>query len=308
MQFREYLKRCREHNNLTQEGLVHALYSFDIAHFKGLDTTTVSKWERGITTPPISRQAAIIRYFQSLTGLALPCLDHYNAAEIEKLICEPAIFNLLGKSRELILNYPHTMIQSDDIQVMQVRNSENFDDFISMNTDLDKGFNNRYSGLNDEDFKKWALHPSNTFFVCEYKKQFFGLLFSLRLKPESFQRIISLEIMEKELTHEDFASYDEMGSIYTISFFALNEKAASMLFMRHFAYLIAHQKVIDRVGLAYIMDDAARLIKNMQLEHQTSKQIGNGLILQSFAQTLPRLLTSEYTLKTIFETKNCPDT
>ena len=88
MQFNEYLKSCREHNNLTQEQLVHDLYSFNIENFEGLDTSTLSKWERSITRPKISKQISIIKCFQERTGIVLPCWDKYSSEEAAALICE----------------------------------------------------------------------------------------------------------------------------------------------------------------------------------------------------------------------------
>ena len=64
MHFNEYLKQCRENSQLTQEQLVNDLYSFDIDSFRGLDTTTLSKWERSVIKPKLSRQVKIIQYFQ----------------------------------------------------------------------------------------------------------------------------------------------------------------------------------------------------------------------------------------------------
>ena len=308
MQFRDYLKQCRERNALTQEELVHALYSFNIEHFEGLDTTTVSKWERGVTKPSPSRQVAILKYFQSLSGIALPCWDNYTSEEAEEIICKVGVQNLLGNSKELVLKFPQKMMLLNDLRVIQARNTENFDKYIEMNVELDKGFNHRFTGLTAAHFKNWALHPSHTFYICEYKDQFFGLFFILRLKPESFEKIIRLEIMERDLTNADFATYDEPGSHYFLSFFALNEKAATMLFIRNLAHLIAHQKVIENVGVAYIMEDAAKLLKKMNFSHIETTTIHNGKELKTFAETLPNFLASEETLKTVLSKQECPET
>jgi len=43
VQFNEYLKICRVENQLTQEQLVHDLYSHDTKHFVALDTGTLGK-------------------------------------------------------------------------------------------------------------------------------------------------------------------------------------------------------------------------------------------------------------------------
>jgi transcriptional regulator with XRE-family HTH domain len=55
MKISEYLKRCRDRLGLIQEALSHELYLFDLERFAGVDTTTFSKWERGVTAPPFPR-------------------------------------------------------------------------------------------------------------------------------------------------------------------------------------------------------------------------------------------------------------
>jgi len=305
--FNEYLRSCREHANLTQEQLVQELYNYDIENFTGLETSTLSKWERNIIHPQISRQVHIIKYFQTRTNSALPCWEEYSETNAEEMICKAGMRNLLGKSKELVLNFPQKMIGAGDLKLFQLRNSEKIDKIIDITIDLDKGFNHKFSELLPEHFKEWALHPSNSFYVCEYKEQFFGLLFALRLKPEAFRKIIDLEIREKDLKLEDFASFDEMGSTYIISFFAMNEKAATMLFIRYYAHLIANQRTIEEVGVATMMDDARKLLANMHLKEHHSMQLSNGLILQTYKESLSNFLASEYTVRMILSKQDCPE-
>ena len=307
MHFNEYLRSCREHANLTQEQLVQELYNYDIENFTGLETSTLSKWERNIIHPQISRQVRIIKYFQTRTNSALPCWEEYSETNAEEMICKAGMRNLLGKSKELVLNFPQKMIGAGDLKLFQLRNSEKIDKIIDITIDLDKGFNHKFSELLPEHFKEWALHPSNSFYVCEYKEQFFGLLFALRLKPEAFRKIIDLEIREKDLKLEDFASFDEMGSTYIISFFAMNEKAATMLFIRYYAHLIANQRTIEEVGVATMMDDARKLLANMHLKEHHSMQLSNGLILQTYKESLSNFLASEYTVRMILSKQDCPE-
>jgi hypothetical protein len=292
---------------LTQEQLVQELYNYDIESFTGLETSTLSKWERNIIHPQISRQVRIIKYFQTRTNAALPCWEKYSETNAEEMICKAGMRNLLGKSKELVLNFPQKMIGAGDLKLFQLRNSEKIDKIIDITIDLDKGFNHKFSELLPEHFKEWALHPSNSFYVCEYKEQFFGLLFALRLKPEAFRKIIDLEIREKDLKLEDFASFDEMGSTYIISFFAMNEKAATMLFIRYYAHLIANQRTIEEVGVATMMDDARKLLANMHLKEHHSMQLSNGLILQTYKESLSNFLASEYTVRMILSKQDCPE-
>ena len=139
MKFSQYLRTCREHSKLTQEQLVQALYVHDTESFEALDMSILSKWERGVIQPKISKQVSIVKYFQKVTGKALPCLDNYTVNKAETLLCEAGMKNLLGKSKKLVLDFPSSVIGIDDLMVYHVRNSENFDKYISINVDLGQG-------------------------------------------------------------------------------------------------------------------------------------------------------------------------
>jgi transcriptional regulator with XRE-family HTH domain len=307
VKFNEYLKSCREHTRLTQEQLVEALYSYDKEAFAGLEGNTLSKWERGVIKPKITRQVTIIRYFQKETGFALPCWHKYSVEEAEKLICKSGMKNLLGKSKELILNFPENETGPDHLEVYQLRTSEMLDSAIKLHMDLDQTYNHGTTHVKASTFREWALHPSNSFFYCEYLGQFFGLLFTLRLKQNSFEKMMRCEIQEKDLTFDDFASFDEMGSNYIFSFFAMNEKASSILFIHYYAHLIANQMKIKEIGVATMMNDAKKLIESISLKYFASLPLKEGLVLETYRESLPDFLTSEKVIKMIFSQQPCPE-
>jgi hypothetical protein len=266
----------------------------------------LSKWERGVIQPKLSKQVSIVKYFQKITGKALPCFEHYTVGEAEALLCEAGMKNLLGKSKKLVLDFPSSIIGIDDLMVYHVRNSDNFDKYIAINVDLDRGFTHDYSQLNFDRFKNWASNPVNSFYVCEYKEQFFGLLFTLRVKPEIFEKLMNFEMHERELTTDDFAPFDEGGSNYIISFFAMNDKAATMLFIRYYAHLIAYQNVISEVGTASMMDDAKKLFSYMHLRDYVDKRLSSGAILKSYRAKLSDFMSHEGVLRMIFHRKDIP--
>jgi len=308
MEFGSYLRTCRESIGLTQEQLISELYSFDTENFKGLEATTLSRWERYATTPHLARQVSILRYFQQQTHIALPCLDRYNHDEVERMICETGMRNLLGKSKKLILDFPSKMIGADELLVKQLRESSALDTIIDIHMAIDKGFHHKFKEIPAGQIRAWALHPSNTFLVCHYKKQFFGLHFTLRLKPEIFDKLMSRDMTEKELTLNDFASFEETGSNYVISFFAMNDKAATLLFIRSYAHLIANQKVIKEIGTSVIMEDAVKLLKNMKLTLYNELPYDETYTLKMYREKIDSFLASEYVLKMILSEKNCPET
>ncbi len=87
----------------------------------------------------------------------------------------------------------------------------------------------------------------------------------------------------------------------------MNDKAASMLFIRYYAYLIANQKFISEVGVATMMEDARKLLKNMNFSQHASLEINKDLILQTYRETLFNFLACEYVVKMILSKQECPE-
>lgn len=305
MQFNEYLKTCRERYNLTQEELVQELYNTD-DEFSGLNTGTLSRWERSATQPSLSKQVGIIKVLQNYNNTVFPCFEELDDEEIENSICKVGIHNLLGNNKKLVLNFLSNVIQVDDMSIIHVRHAENINQILTMPHALDKELTNNFSILEDKHFKTWALHPSNLFLISEYEGQFLGMLFTLRLKPEVFEKIMNFEMKEEDITVEDFASFEENGCNYILSFFSSNEKSASLLFLRYYAHLIANQKVISDVGALTILDDGRKLINRLNLKHLKEMQVNEGH-LSSHRAILSEVLINEAVLKMIFQKQECPE-
>jgi len=173
---------------MTQEELVAALYRFDEATFEHLDAVTLSRWERGTTKPDTSKQLSIIKYFQQYTGEALPCWYGYSVEEIEDQICAAGVKNLFSKSKELILNFPSSLMKVDDLIVYPIHDIKKAHPLFELNMDLYLTHNHYYSMLTLENFEAWAMHPANLFLACEYKESFVGLFFSVSSNRKCLRR------------------------------------------------------------------------------------------------------------------------
>lgn len=290
---------------MTQEDLVAALYNFDEKTFEHLDTVTISRWERDNTKPNTAKQLSIIKYFQHYTGEALPCWHAYSVEEIEDLICSVGIKNLLSKSKELILNFPSSSMQIGDLKVYPIRNIQEVHPLFELNMDLHLTHSHHFSQLTLEKFEAWAMHPSNLFLACEYKEGFVGLFFSVKLKQDVFEKILNFEMKYSEIEESDFCRHEEAGSDLLISFYAINQKVAKMLFVRHFAYLIANQKNILDIGISTSLDEVKKIVTNMNLalyKHKVTKSMQNDkdVIVESYRQSLHNVLATEYVTKMIF--------
>lgn len=307
MKFKEYLRSCREKNDLTQEHLVHALYSHDIESFKALDTSTVSKWERGVTQPKASKQVSIMKYFQGLTNAPLPCWDNHSSDEAAAQICKAGMDNLIGKSKKHIYHYPSETMSIDDMHIYPLRSFERIEALLDMHMPLHQDINHESIQISKDQFKDWALHPDSLFLACEYKDTFLGLSFTTKLRTEIFDKVLNFEMRRDEITTDHFASYDEEGSSLMLGFFALNEKAASLLFIRYYAYLIANQKYIAEIGAVSNSKEAIKLISNMNLDYHGSQMTEDHVKIKAYRQTLFNVLASEYVVNMLLSKYDCPE-
>jgi hypothetical protein len=227
--------------------------------------------------------------------------------ESERLICRQGVKNLLGRSRKLILDFPSTSLPLESVQVQQLRDTTEMERFIEVAQGLDKDFTQEYSELTREHYRRWANHPAHAFYVAEYKGQFLGLFFSLRVREESFERLMAFEIDERELQEENFPGSGEPGSSYMLNFFALNDEIASLLFLRYYAHLIAHQRWIQDVGVSVAIEDAVKLIREMSLHPAGEKRVGTTLRLRSYRNTLAGFLAAPKVLKLLFFSSESPE-
>jgi len=307
VRFGEYLKRFRQQYKLTQEGLVHGLYQFDDTLFSGLDTTTVSKWERGVTQPKTAKQIRILQYFQNVSGMAFPALLQESIEKTEELICRSGFENLvLNKSKELVLNFPSKMMNEKNLQVDHIRHSERRDAILEVTADIRNSNNPSFFHITVEQLREWALHPSNLFIVCSYKEIITGLFLSLRLKPAVFEEIMHFHKSIHEITAEDIASFDEAASSYTIAFLSLNKKSASMLFLRYYAHIIANQEKLVSIGTTTALSDAKKIIDNMNLDlvaHYEDEGIG----VDAYEAPLAYALSSEHVVRMVLRREECPE-
>jgi hypothetical protein len=292
---------------MTQEDLVHGLYAFDDTVFRGLDTTTISKWERGITQPKVAKQISILHYFQHVSSMAFPALTQKSVQQTETLICRMGIENLmLEKSHELVLNFPDTFMDSKHLHVGHIRHAPNVDALLELAADLRNANNPPLTQVTLLQMEAWAEHPSNLFLVCTYKKVVTGFLFSLRLKPDVLQEILHFRKAVGEIDIEEIASFDEEGSLFPIAFFSLNKKSASMLFLRYYAHLIANQHRIVSIGTTAALEEAKKIIIQMNLQPVAHYE-AEGILVDAYEASLFDALASENVIRLILRREKCPE-
>ena len=303
MLFNQYLKKCREKYNFTQEELVDELYSFHDV-FKGLDVSTLSRWERNITKPNVEKQIQIVKFLNTKSDTILSCFDELNRELIEEELCKIGIKNLIGTSKEHILNGPTKHFKLRYSRVNHIRSAQDIDKALAMPYSTILNLTDNVYELPLDIIKTWALHPSSFFLYAEYHEQFAGMFFSLRLKPVVFRQLINFDRDMKDISIDDFASFDELGCNFPIAFFAHNDKISALLLVRYYAHLIANQAVLQEIGAMPLFSGAKKIVQNMNLRLQKNKKVTQGQ-LESFSAPLHDVLINESVLKMIFRKQQC---
>jgi len=304
MVFAEYLKSCRQKAEMTQDEVVHALYLLDEENFAGVNVSTLSRWERGITTPSTARIGTVLSFFQSRFNAPLPCLESSDTESLEKALCEKSLIQLFGRQSRMIVDISWGDEALPHFEIINLRKHPNAEELLELNFMLHQSVNTGFTKVELANFKRWLEHPAHLFSAVTYRSSFLGLLFALRLKPDSFRKILGFSLKKNELDDKDFASPDEEASIYLLSMFSFSQEVAAMLFNRLFAYLVAHQKNTDELGFLSSFDEAQLLAESMSLK-PVSRHFEDNVNIISYRNDLFTLMKSPLGIQTLFPRKEC---
>lgn len=299
MYFSHYLKACRKQFSLTQEELVSHFYQKDEV-FSNLDVVTLSRWERGINRPNVQRQKSVIQALQTYSNNLFPCFDSIDMQQIEAKLSHIGIQNIIGKHKRFIMNFPCEIIEKDEIEIINIKAMEEVDLYIDIAYSILSKMTNNYLELDTKVFKQWASHPDSFFLFAIYKDQFFGMLFSLRIKAKIFEKLINFELLEKDIKEEHFASKNEEACDYPLSFFAYTQQSASLLILRYYSYLVKEQKHIQEVGCFPKTLEGEAFVKTLGLQSH-KKHTHKKIITHSFKAPIQEVLVNPYILTILFK-------
>jgi transcriptional regulator with XRE-family HTH domain len=305
MEFSYYLKTCRRRYRLTQEELVAELYAEDPELFRGLDASKLSKWERGVSQTSFQKMAAILRLFQRHSGHPLPCLEVRTPEAVERKLCEQAMQHLLGTPpKSLVVDLGMHRLQAEHFHILPLRQFDRMDELLELHQNLHENLAPPHDRLSLEQLREWALHPESLFYVVLYKHTFLGLFFALRLRPERFEALMDFSLARPQLRTEDLARAGDEASILLLSLFALDSRVATLLLMRLYAHLIAHQDRIRELGLSTSLTEIERLVDRMELRVYRSRKVGE-LTHVSYRNDLFNLLSNETAMRLLFPKESC---
>lgn len=300
--FNDYLRICREEKKATQSELVEDLVEFDKS-FESLDTNTLSRWERGVSKPSISKQTLIVRYFSHHFDRIYPFIEQVERIEIEKSFCALGFSKLLGRHK-LVMSFPTHHMDKKRFKIELFENSRLQQSATSKNLLV---FQEMYSQPISPELQLALAHnPANHFSICEYDGDYYGHFFAIKLKPESFQKTMDFEILLSEIQPSHIAKADEPGCYFFFGFFGMSELVISMLWVNFYSWVIKQQNLIQQMGAIITSKEGEMIAKNMNTENYQDFQL-NGMTYHSFKATTEQMLITENVVKMLFNPESCPE-
>lgn len=300
MKIADYLKKCRKRLQLTQESLVHSLYLWDDEIFGGIDTATVSKWERGVTAPLLPRLQALVRFFQEESSLPLPCREEIDEERATEELMNGEVAKVMGHPRQIVAQVPLTIDFSRGFRLASLRGHPRADESLEIAAMMIESSNPDYSKVGADKLSEWIEYPANLFQVLTYKSAILGLFFTLRLKQKPFEEILTFRKRKTDLTNEDFASEEEPASLYALAYYALTPQVGMILLARLYAHMIAYQRTLQELGVISSLPEVHRIAENMGLKLTGTKEVDPGP-LRAYHNDLFTVLSSPPVLKSLFE-------
>ncbi len=264
MKLCEYLRNCRKRLGWTQEELVDRLYAFDEA-FEGLDAVTLSRWERCVRMPGPRRQEMLVRALGAFLGDVFPCADQIDPATMEAKLSRIGIESLIGKHRRFILPFPAELIEKEGLCFDYLEAFGDREDYLRITYHFIRKITREQMDVSYERFVEWSRHPGSFFMIASYERQFFGVIFSIRLRPDTFERAMHFEIEEAQMAPESLAPPWEEGCEYPVTFVAYNELSANALVLHYYGHLLRNRGFIREVGALPKTPEGERLIRTLGL-------------------------------------------
>ena len=294
MKFGAYLRECRMCSHLSQEEFVDAFFKFNPG-FKSLTVNTLSRWERGVNIPSDKSKSKIILVCQKINGVMYPYLKKGGVEIIQQAFDKASITKALGESNKEVLNFPNNVLSAESFKIWNIHEADKPDDIINYAYDLFVNNNDNFLDISKEVFTSWLLCPSNFCLVVSSNGQFMGVVISLRLKPESFEKLMNLDDTLKNINQDSFANFKEKGASLPLFLHASNGESAAYLILHYFTRLIDKQKFIGEVGMFNFKDQTAKFSKKLNLESFKEKEG-----VTSYKAPLSQVLSSGLILKMLF--------
>ena len=263
--FGEYLKKRRKAAGLTQDRLAIALSCYSPV-LSGIDSVTISRWERATTEPTTERQREVISYFHDDIEKIFPfrCgrtqkFDHSQAIEYlsRHYLSSPKLGAKVG-------SFPEK--STGNYSVEKLTMAEHHQNYIDIVLEYEQSIYDSMVPVTKERLSGWIHQNNRLAIVCRKHGQYFGHMIVLPLKDEVFWELIQGHREEASLALDDFAAPGEPQNLYVFSLYGSSRISAGRLLMELIAYVSRHYDHINNIGALCVTSDGARLARAFHLQ------------------------------------------
>ncbi len=263
--FGDYLKKRRKEAGLTQDRLAIALSCYSPV-LSGIDSVTISRWERATTEPTSERQREVIAYFHDDVERIFPFrsgrayrFDQKQAVEYlgRHYLVSPKLGRKVG-------NFPE---QNDcTFSVEKISGSENHQRCLDIVLEYNNSVYEPLVPVTKQRLNGWVEHCNRLAMVCLKHGHYFGHMIVLPLKDETFWQLIHARREEASLSLDDIAAPGEPHSLYIYSIHGASRLTVSRLVMEMITYISRYYDQINHIGGICKTNDSARLARSFHLQ------------------------------------------
>ncbi|WP_281646556.1 hypothetical protein [Parendozoicomonas sp. Alg238-R29] len=263
--FGSYLKNRRKEAGLTQDRLAMALSCYSSV-LSGIDSVTISRWERATTEPTGERQRQVIAYFHDDVEKIFP----FRSSRSQILTPDQSMEYLTRH----YLNSPklgHKIGTFPELEGCQYRLQKLTADpehhrFLDMIIEYDDAIYESAVPTDRDRMAGWINRCNRLSLVCCKYSHYFGHVIALPLKEEIFWQLIQGKREEASISQDDIVATHEPHCLYIYSLYGASRLAAGRLIMEIICYLGRHYDHVNYIGGLCATSDGTRLARSFHLE------------------------------------------
>ena len=263
--FGSYLKKRRKEAGLTQDRLAMALSCYSPV-LSGIDSVTISRWERATTEPTGERQRQVIAYFHDDVEKIFPFRSSRSQILTPDQSMEYLTKHYLNSPK--LGNKVGTFPEAEGCKysLEKLTPSEAHQSAMEMILEYDHAIFDCAAPVDRERLCGWLGKCNRLSLVCYKHGNYFGHVIALPLKEEVFWQLVQARREEASIALDDIAELHEPHCLYIYSLYGASRLAAGRLIMELVSYVGRHYDHVNHIGGLCATSDGARLARSFHLE------------------------------------------
>ncbi len=276
--FGSYLKKRRKESGLTQDRLAMALSCYSQV-LSGIDSVTISRWERATTEPTGERQRQVISYFDDDAEKIFPFRSSRSQVMTPTQSLEYLTRHYLNSPKlgHKVGTFPE--VRGSQYRLENLTGDAEHQKFLDMILEYDNAIYDSMVPVDKSRMTGWLGRCNRmSMAVCKHG-HYFGHVIALPLKEEVFWQLIHARREEASIGLDDIVSPHEPHCLYIYSLYGSSRMAAGRLIMEIISYLGRHYDHVNHIGGLCATSDGTRLARSFHLEPcEVGPPVPNGAV------------------------------